>query len=204
MMNRFLYLLMYAWLAALVTACDDDAHEGEYPLSEGQGALFVGLDVPDGFGVDDLTLYLFGSDGTAALCRTYNDPRSLALEYLPIEAGNYTPVVVANTAPSTKSEALPQATTLPDLAEWLKELQGNKRSLDLFDFSKSKESPFSIVKGTEQPRKSIFKGVLGKKDYALFDRELNSAKSQSGKDEQKFMDRFYGATSELVDKQFNI
>ncbi len=121
MMNRFLYLLMYAWLAALVTACDDDAHEGEYPLSEGQGALFVGLDVPDGFGVDDLTLYLFGSDGTAALCRIYNDPRSLALEYLPIEAGNYTPVVVANTAPSTKSEALPQATTLPDLAEWLKE-----------------------------------------------------------------------------------
>lgn len=89
-------------------------------------------------------------------------------------------------------------------AEWLKELQGNKRSLDLFDFSKSKESPFSIVKGTEQPRKSIFKGVLGKKDYALFDRELNSAKSQSGKDEQRFMDRFYSATSELADKQFNI
>ena len=69
MLNHYLHLLAGILLVVLVTACDDDAHEGEYPLSPGQGALVIGLE--SGAEVTDLTLYLFGSDGTAVLCETY-------------------------------------------------------------------------------------------------------------------------------------
>ena len=59
-------LVLCVALAVCLTACDDDAHEGEYPLPEGQGALIIGLESQAE--VTDLTLYLFGSDGTAVLC----------------------------------------------------------------------------------------------------------------------------------------
>ena len=112
-------------LAAIVmflpqVACDKDAHENEYPLSDGQGALIVGLESE--VEVADLTLYLFGSDGTTALYRTYDDPRSLASEYIPVPADSYTLVVVANgKAADAKTESLPQETTAADLTEWLRE-----------------------------------------------------------------------------------
>ena len=114
MTKKVSYIIyIYVLLSALFVACDDDAHENEYPLSEGQGALIVGL--KGKAGVDALALYLFGSDGTTALCKTYDDPRALALEYIPVPAGSYTLAVVANGA-----GALPQETTVADLQEWLK------------------------------------------------------------------------------------
>ena len=112
-------LVLCVVLGVCLTACDDDAHEGEYPLPEGQGAMIIGLESEAE--VTDLTLYLFGSDGTADLCKTYDDPTGLASEYIPIPSGSYTVVVVANGDPAdTKVEPLPEETTIPDLVEWLK------------------------------------------------------------------------------------
>ncbi len=112
-------LVLCVALGVCLTACDDDAHEGEYPLPEGQGAMIIGLESEAE--VTDLTLYLFGSDGTADLCETYDDPSGLASEYIPVPAGSYTVVVVANGDPAdTKVEPLPEQTTIPDLVEWLK------------------------------------------------------------------------------------
>ena len=116
---RYACLMLCVGLGVCLTACCDEAHEGEYPLSERQGAVIVGLEssVP----VTDLTLYLFGSDGTVFLRKTYGDPRELASEYIPVSAGSYTLVVVANGGRAgTVAEALPQETTVSDLLEWLK------------------------------------------------------------------------------------
>lgn len=114
-------LLICALFAALFTACDKDAHENEYPLPEGQGALIIGLEELSGTPVDDLTLYLFGSNGTTALQKSYDDPRTLAAEYIPVDAGSYTLAVVANVG----NDALPQETTIADLTEWLKAHAGD-------------------------------------------------------------------------------
>lgn len=112
-------LVLCVALGVCLTACDDDAHEGEYPLPEGQGAMSIGLE--SNAEVTDLTLYLFGSDGTAVLCETYDNPRELASGYIPVPAGSYTLVIVANGDPAdTKVEPLPEQTTIPDLVEWLK------------------------------------------------------------------------------------
>ena len=109
----------YCWSSCWLAACDDDAHEGEYPLSPGQGALVIGLE--SGAEVTGLTLYLFGSDGTAVLCETYDNPRELASGHIPVPAGSYTLVIVAGGDPAdTKVEPLPEETTIPDLVEWLK------------------------------------------------------------------------------------
>lgn len=112
-------LVLCVVLGICLTACDGDAHEGEYPLPEGQGAMIIGLESEAE--VTDLTLYLFGSDGTAVLCETYDNPRELASGYIPVPAGSYTLVIVANGDPAdTKVEPLPEQTTIPDLVEWLK------------------------------------------------------------------------------------
>ena len=112
-------LVLCVALGVCLTACDDDAHEGEYPLPEGQGAMIIGLE--SRAEVTDLTLYLFGSNGTAVLCETYDNPRELASGYIPVPAGSYTLVIVANGDPAdTKVEPLPEETTIPDLVEWLK------------------------------------------------------------------------------------
>lgn len=114
-----LSLLLAALAMLLPTSCDKDIHENEYPLADGQGALIIGLESQAE--VTDLTLYLFGSDGTAVLCETYDNPRELASGYIPVPAGSYTLVIVANGDPAdTKVEPLPENTTIPDLVEWLK------------------------------------------------------------------------------------
>ena len=118
-MKRHLSLLLAALAMLLPASCDKDIHESEYPLADGQGALIVGLESEAE--VTDLTLYLFGSDGTAVLCETYDNPRSLASGHIPVPAGSYTLVIVANGDPAdTKVEPLPEETTIPDLVEWLK------------------------------------------------------------------------------------
>ena len=106
---------MCALFAAIFTACDKDAHENEYPLSDGQGALIIGLE-SGGATVDGLVLYLFAGNGTTALRKVYDDPRGLASEYILANAGSYTIMIVANANDAT----LPQETTVADLTEWLK------------------------------------------------------------------------------------
>lgn len=109
-------VFLCALLAAVVlTACDNGVHDDEYPLPEGQGGLLVGL--RSDTGVSDLTLYLFDSEGATALRKDYTDPRTLASGHIPVEAGTYTIVVVANVV----ADDLPQHTTPADLAEWLRE-----------------------------------------------------------------------------------
>ena len=119
MMKCKLSLLLAALAMLLPVSCDKDIHENEYQLADGQGALIIGLESQAE--VTDLTLYLFDSDSTAELCETYDNPRELASGHIPVPAGSYTIVVVANGDPAdTKTESLPLETTLPDLVEWLK------------------------------------------------------------------------------------
>ena len=119
MMKCKLSLLLAALAMLLPTSCDKDIHENEYPLADGQGAMIIGLESQAE--VTDLTLYLFGSDGTAVLCETYDNPRKLASGHIPVPAGSYTLVIVAGGDPvDTKAEPLPEETTIPDLVEWLK------------------------------------------------------------------------------------
>lgn len=108
-------MIICVLLAAAFTACDKDAHEGEYPLGSGEGAFIVGLQSetePEG-----LSLYFFGEDGSVALRRDYADPRTLASEHIPVPSGTYTIVVVANVA----ADDLPEQTTVADLADRLRE-----------------------------------------------------------------------------------
>ncbi len=108
-------MIICVLLAAAFTACDKDAHEGEYPLGSGEGAFIVGLQSETE--PEDLSLYFFGEDGSVALRRDYADPRTLASEYIPVPAGAYTLVVVANVA----ADDLPEQTTVADLADRLRE-----------------------------------------------------------------------------------
>lgn len=116
-MKQIYYIIMYALLAIAFTACQDDTPE-EYPLPDGQGALLIELNGSSP--VNGIALYLFGNDGTTDLYKAYGDSQELASEYIPVNAGNYTLLLVAG----ADSTALPQETTAPDLAEWLKENGG--------------------------------------------------------------------------------
>lgn len=112
---RYVYIIMCTLLAATFTACDKDVHEDEYPLGSNEGAFIIGLQSEET--IENLTVYLFGSDGTVILRNDYTDPRTLASDYLPVKAGTYTVVVVANVPASN----LPEQVTIADLTEWLKE-----------------------------------------------------------------------------------
>ena len=87
-------------------------------MPDGQGALLIELNSSSP--VNGIALYLFGNDGTTDLYKAYGDSQELASEYIPVNAGNYTLLLVAG----ADSTALPQETTAPDLAEWLKENGG--------------------------------------------------------------------------------
>ncbi len=113
--TRFLYTLICALCAVAFTACDKDAHEGEYPLGDRQGAFIVGL--TSDAAVSSLSIYFFDADGTSVIRKDYTDPRDLAREYIPVDAGSYTVVVVAN----VPDDNLPAESTVADLAEWLNE-----------------------------------------------------------------------------------
>ena len=110
-----LSLLLAALMLLLPTSCDKDIHENEYPLSDGQGALIVGLESEAE--VNALAVYIFGDDGGTTLYKAYGDPHILASEYIQVNAGSYTAIIVAN----ADNEALPQETTASDLTEWLNE-----------------------------------------------------------------------------------
>ena len=116
-------LLAAALMCLLAVSCDKDIHDGEYPLPDGQGALVIGLE--SRAEVTDLTVCIFGEGGAAPLYKVYDDPRALASEYIPVDAGSYTLIIAANAA----GAALPQEATVADLAEWLKAHAGDYPAL---------------------------------------------------------------------------
>ena len=109
-------ILAAVLLPLLLVSCDRGVHDDEYPLPAGQGGLVVGLQAPSGAAVDALALYFFGSDGSLALSLAYDDPRALASAYIPLDAGTYTIVVVAN----ADRADWPGETTVADLTDWLR------------------------------------------------------------------------------------
>ena len=119
-MNRVLRIItvMPLLFILLLVSCDKEEHKEECPLPDGQGALLIELNGSSP--VNGIALYLFGNDGTTDLYKAYGDSQELASEYIPVNAGNYTLLLVAG----ADSTALPQETTAPDLAEWLKENGG--------------------------------------------------------------------------------
>ena len=119
-MKRHLSLLLAAALMFLLpTSCDKDIHENEYPLADGQGALIVGLESEAE--VTDLTVCILGEGDIVPLYKVFDDPRTLASEYLPVNAGSYTVIIIAN----ADGASLPQETTVADLTEWLKAHAGD-------------------------------------------------------------------------------
>lgn len=84
-------------------------------------------------------------------------------------------------------------------AEWLREMKGNKRSLDLFNLNVA-ERPFELVTGFK-PKKII----STKSDYDLITARLNSAvkKCHSKEDNNKFLEMFYLGTSRLFNEKIN-
>ena len=84
--------------------------------------------------------------------------------------------------------------------EWLREMENNKRPLDLFNLDRQ-DKPFDVVTGI--PPKRI---VSLKSDYDLVTDRLNSAikKCQSKEDFNRFLEMFYLGTSKLISEKFNV
>ena len=85
--------------------------------------------------------------------------------------------------------------------QWLGEMKGNKRSLDLFNLNTGNK-PFEVVTGLKA------KTVLSaKSDYELVTDRLNDAvkkKCQSEGDCDKFLEMFSLGTERLIKKKFNL
>ena len=84
--------------------------------------------------------------------------------------------------------------------EWLREMEDNKRPLDLFNLE-SKDKPFDVVTGISPKRIASLKS-----DYDLVTARLNSAvkKCHSKEDYNKFLEMFYIATNRLMSEKFNV
>lgn len=84
--------------------------------------------------------------------------------------------------------------------DWLEEMKGNKRSLNLFNLT-SKDKPFDVVTGIKA--KKIFSA---KSDYDLVTDRLNTAikKCHSKEDYNKFLEMYYLGTSKLMNEKFNV
>ncbi len=78
---------------------------------------------------------------------------------------------------------------------WLKEMQDNQRSLDLFNLD-CEDKPFEVVKGV-RPKKSTFQLH---RNYELFANYLNSAvkKCKSATMFDKYLEMFYIATKNII------
>lgn len=86
-----------------------------------------------------------------------------------------------------------------DFKEWLREMKGNKRSLDLFNLN-TNDKPFEVITG----RKA--KKVLStKSDYDLVSDRLNSSvkKCRSKEDYDKFLEMYFLGTERLIKEKFN-
>ena len=81
--------------------------------------------------------------------------------------------------------------------EWLSELDSNTRSFAPFDLRKNRHI-FNMVKNVESKKTMM-------NNYALFDDALNSQRRPGGiSKEQWFVDLFYEATQQLVNRKFNL
>ncbi len=86
-----------------------------------------------------------------------------------------------------------------DFITWLTEMDDNKRKLSLFELANANIGLFDIVKG-----RTARKLLTINSNYALYDNMLNKQRiSAASKTEQQFIELFYRATNELVDKKFN-
>lgn len=108
----------------LPTACDRNAHEGEFPLPEGEGGVVVGLQTEGGaeLPTDNIHLFFFDADDRLAEHKYYDGPEEMVLDVIHLAAGSYTVVAVVNTGadfmpPSTRAD-LPSI-MLSDFVEWL-------------------------------------------------------------------------------------
>lgn len=81
--------------------------------------------------------------------------------------------------------------------EWLHEMKGNKRSLDLFNLRCGKQ-PFEVVTGVKAAKWSRFL----KRDYDLIADRLNRAvRKAKGNEPDRFMQMYWLATQELFNKK---
>ena len=83
--------------------------------------------------------------------------------------------------------------------EWLKEMKGNKRSLDLFNLNCG-DKPFELVTGVKPKR--IFSKYS---DYTLVTDRLNTAvrNCKSNGKNNKFLEMFYLGTERLVKEKLS-
>lgn len=83
--------------------------------------------------------------------------------------------------------------------DWLGEMKGNKRSLDLFNLN-TKEKPFEVVTAVKPKKIASLKS-----DYNLVTDRLNSAikKCHSKADNDKFLEMFYLGMTRLFNEKFN-
>jgi hypothetical protein len=88
---------------------------------------------------------------------------------------------------------------LRDYKDWLKELKGNKRSLDLFNLTPG-DTPFNVVTGV-----TPLKVASLKSNYSLFVSRLNTAASncKSKSEEDKLLEVYSLATQRLIKEKFN-
>lgn len=85
--------------------------------------------------------------------------------------------------------------------EWLEEMKGNKRSLDLFNL-KSGDKPFDVVTGCKAK-----KIMSVKSDYDLVTSRLNSSVKTNchcKEDTNKFLEMFHLGLTKLINEKFSI
>lgn len=91
-------------------------------------------------------------------------------------------------------------TMCEEYKQWLGEMKGNKRSLDLFNLNTGNK-PFEVVTGLKA------KKILStKSDYDLVTDRLNSAvnKCHSKEDYDKFLEMYSLGTERLIKEKFNL
>lgn len=123
--HMMIYLYMAVALLPGLTACDCDAHEGEFPLPDGNGGLVVGLVTGDGVTAHDVHFFVFGMEEQLAHHEYFSRPEEAALHISYLTPGIYTVVAVLNTGadfmpPSTRAETPLPDITLPEFTAWLK------------------------------------------------------------------------------------
>lgn len=113
-MKRIVYAVLAAIVAVLIfTACDKNAHEGEWGLA----VAFAWEDESDAAtGIEDVRLWVYASDGTFLDEYHYGDAKGLASMLLPLPAGDYVLVAAVNLrAPYSFKETIGRKIAYEDL-----------------------------------------------------------------------------------------
>lgn len=123
--RMMIYLYMAVALLPGLTACDCDAHGGEFPLPDGNGGLVVGLVTGSGVTARDVHFFVFDMEEQLVHHEYFSRPEEAALHISYLTPGIYTVVAVLNTGadfmpPSTRAETPLPDITLPEFTAWLK------------------------------------------------------------------------------------